>query len=166
MRVQEGKCLVPKRSSGSPPAQPGTLRNYLTSGDELHMIKLKKLVLSTAVVATAAVPIVASSPAHAAGSYYGCPYGAVCIYNNCSYSSGISNTYWSYGATPLYNQYGHKRLLNNQYDGAKAAVATNASASNPNGFGDWLYPVESTPSGWDYSACINMDPMNYVVLKA
>ncbi len=77
------------------------------------------LALSTAAVLTG------TTQAQAAGTWDGCPYGAVCIYpENVTPSSSPYPTYifYSYGFHPIYNQYGNHWVYNNQYDGAVAEL--------------------------------------------
>ena len=98
-----------------------------------------------------AVP--AGGSAQAAGTYAGCPAGAVCVYPNASWNNGHpAQVYWSYGAHNLSNQYGVHRVFNNQVGGAHAWLCKSYNAVNctpyPKG-----YPIEAyTYSDYDLTA--------------
>jgi len=109
-------------------------------------------------VATAALVLAATAgTASASGSYYGCPYGAVCIYNNGDPNSGIESggIYWSYGAHNLSNQYGYHYVVNNQYGGAWVETCTGY-----NGTGDG----ETIIYGEPYGDSLYLTPINSIVL--
>ncbi|MFE6100842.1 hypothetical protein [Streptomyces laurentii] len=79
---------------------------------------------SMATVGAVATLMTGAGNAAAAGSLYGCPSGAVCVYaEGKDPSSGtLTHTYWSYGAHNLSNQYGWHAVVNNQTGGASADV--------------------------------------------
>ncbi|BAU85281.1 hypothetical protein SLA_4393 [Streptomyces laurentii] len=85
-----------------------------------------KVVLGASVATVGAVATLmtgaGSANAAAAGSLYGCPSGAVCVYaeDQVANSSTLTHTYWSYGAHNLSNQYGWHWVINNQTGGASA----------------------------------------------
>lgn len=78
---------------------------------------MKSLLLAAVAMTAAALPLTVTSPAHAAGTVYGCPYGAVCVYpENAGWNgSHPSLIFYSYGAHNLSNQLGRHYVLNNQY---------------------------------------------------
>ncbi|NBM18188.1 hypothetical protein [Streptomyces sp. GC420] len=90
---------------------------------------MRKIMRGAAALATTAAAVLAFSSAAeakpAADEWYGCPYGAVCIYpQNQNPPVSPSHTYWSYGAHNLSNQVGNHWVLNNQYGGASASLCT------------------------------------------
>ena len=87
------------------------------------MNRIRRIAAATGAVAclTALAAASVAQPAAAAGTKYGCPYGAVCIYpRNAPLTAGPQpgGIYYSYGAHNLSNQYGYHRIYNNQYGGA------------------------------------------------
>ncbi len=104
--------------------------------------------------ATAAVPT--TTAAQAAGTIQGCPSGYVCLYPNASWNNGHPSQIWyTYGAHNLSNQFGVKRIFNNQTDGA---IARTCTGFNGVGCGDAL-PVMVYRDE-------NFTPINSVVLAA
>ncbi|REK90341.1 hypothetical protein DY245_11065 [Streptomyces inhibens] len=92
---------------------------------------MKRAGLVATAVAALVVPAgvvvgTAGTAAAAAGTYEGCPYGAVCIYpQNAGWNGGHpSLVYYSYGAHNLSNQFGTHRIFNNQSGGATVRVCT------------------------------------------
>ncbi len=60
----------------------------------------------------------ATTPAHASGTeWYGCPVGAVCLYEGLLPNPGRILYVWWEGANQMHNVYGDHLLLNNQTDG-------------------------------------------------
>lgn len=113
-----------------------------------------------AVMAVGMVAAVTAGPASAApdaGSYYGCPYGAACIYNTSDPNSGIESggIYWSYGAHNLSNQFGDHYVVNNQYGGAWVELCTGY-----NGTGDGDAIIYGEP----YGDSFGLGPINSLVL--
>ncbi|MFF7445637.1 MULTISPECIES: hypothetical protein [unclassified Streptomyces] len=95
--------------------------------------------------------------ARADATYYGCPYGAVCIYNTANPDSGIENggVYWAYGPHNLSNQYGDHYVVNNQYGGAWVELCT---GYNGTGRGEAI--IFAAP----YGSVQNLGPINSIVL--
>jgi len=60
------------------------------------------------------------------GTYQGCPSGAVCVYpQDAGWNNGHpSDSYYSYGAHNLVNQFGTHRIFNNQTGGANMRNCT------------------------------------------
>lgn len=83
-----------------------------------------------------AITTVGTTSAHAAGTYQGCPYGAVCIYpENTGWNNGQpSHFYYAYGYHNLSNQYGTHRVFNNQSDGATARTCTGYNGTGCEGY--------------------------------
>jgi hypothetical protein len=87
---------------------------------------MRRILKTTAAIglaagATLATATVSAPAAQAAGTYQGCPSGAVCVYPDASWNGGRpSYVFYSYGGHNLSNQYGTHRVFNNQYGGAKA----------------------------------------------
>lgn len=110
-----------------------------------------------AIAAAGLVIAATAGSASASGSYDGCPYGAVCIYNNGSPDSGIESggIYWSYGAHNLSNQYGNHYVVNNQYGGAWVEMCTGY-----NGTGDGNEIIYGEP----YGDSIDLTPINSIWL--
>lgn len=114
-------------------------------------------------VGTAAAAVLTVGAAHAApagaatpaGSWAGCPDGAVCVYpENQNPAVSPSLTLWSYGAHNLSGEYGFHYVLNNQYGGAHAELCTGY-----NGTGT-CYDDMAPQAGW-YA---NLTPVNSIVL--
>lgn len=62
-----------------------------------------------------------AAPAEAAGTTYGCPSGAVCVYpRNAQLTAGPKRggIYYAYGVHNFVNEVGYHRIFNNQYGGA------------------------------------------------
>jgi hypothetical protein len=118
----------------------------------------------TAATALALLSPVAVTPALAAGAYHGCPYGAVCVYPDNSYNGDQpALIFESYGPHNLQNQFGEKRVVNNQYGGAIAWFCTGydgtGSAVLP-----WLSgTIEEGSMSSEFSG-IDFGPINSVVL--
>jgi len=76
--------------------------------------------------AAGAMTSIGATGAQAAGTYQGCPYGAVCVYpQGADWNGGHpSDVYYSYGAHNLSNQTGTHIVFNNQSDGATAHLCT------------------------------------------
>ncbi|MEP6649827.1 MAG: hypothetical protein ABJA74_07915 [Lapillicoccus sp.] len=111
--------------------------------------------LAAGVVATASVAVAA--PAHAAGTKYGCPYGAVCIYpQNADFTAGpeAGGIYYSYGPHNLVNQFGLHHFYNNQYGGAGFKVCAGYNGVNCSG-------VARATGGY---AFYDLTPINSIVL--
>lgn len=117
-----------------------------------------RLAVSAVAVAGSLVALT-TAPASAASNatYYGCPYGAVCIYNNADPNSGIQSggVYWAYGAHNLSNQFGDHYVVNNQYGGAWVELCT---GYNGTGRG------ESIIFGAPYGNVENLSPINSIFL--
>jgi hypothetical protein len=112
----------------------------------------------TAAVAPAAQAAEAQVPAKtAAGTYQGCPYGAVCIYpRDTGWNNGHpSNIYYSYGVHKLSNQIGVHMVFNNQYGGASAYLCKTYSGTDC----PWYYP-QYTANNYD------LTPINSIKLVA
>ncbi|UQW99400.1 hypothetical protein [Streptomyces sp. RerS4] len=96
------------------------------------------IMMRAAVAGTAALALsLPATAAHgvedsvAAGTYQGCPSGYVCLYPNASWNGGRPTYKWyTYGAHNLGNQFGVKRLFNNQTGGA---IARNCTGYNGTG---------------------------------
>ncbi len=86
--------------------------------------------------AAATITTVGATGAQAAGTYEGCPYGAVCIYpQNTGWNGGSpSYFYYSYGAHNLSNQLGTHRVFNNQSGGATARTCTGYNGTGCQGY--------------------------------
>jgi hypothetical protein len=84
----------------------------------------------------------------------GCPAGAVCIYPGAGWNNDQpSLVFWSYGAHNLSNQFGRKRIYNNQIEGAMARTCSGYNGKDCLGY---LFAGESV----DY----DFTPINSVVL--
>ena len=79
---------------------------------------------SAASAAVATTMLTGAGAAHAASDLYGCPSGAVCVYqqDQPASSSTLTNTYYSYGAHNFVNQVGYHWVINNQTDGASTTL--------------------------------------------
>lgn len=97
------------------------------------MHRITKVAVGAALaVAAGGVSLAAAPSAHAAGTYEGCPYGAVCVYPNASWNGGHpSAEYWSRGAHNLSNQFGVHRVFNNQYGGWYATLNKGYNGKDP-----------------------------------
>ncbi|QQM40286.1 hypothetical protein JEQ17_12940 [Streptomyces liliifuscus] len=117
-----------------------------------------RLAVSAVAVAGSLVAVTAG-PASASSndSAYGCPYGAVCIYNNADPNSGIQSggVYWAYGPHNLSNQFGNHYVMNNQYGGAWVELCTGYNGTGRGksiifagyGFVEDLSPINSIALG-------------------
>ncbi|MFD7155669.1 hypothetical protein ACFV9C_13770 [Kribbella sp. NPDC059898] len=120
-----------------------------------NLRKLSKPLAATALAAgTIAAVTTVAAPAQAAGTYEGCPYGAVCVYPNGSWANGHPTyIFYSYGPHKIYNQYGTHRVFNNQYGGAGSWICKGADGTNCTNYNaQYTY--------WDY----NLTPINSVKL--
>ncbi|MCX5329128.1 MULTISPECIES: hypothetical protein [unclassified Streptomyces] len=110
----------------------------------------------SAVAVAGSLIAVTAGPASATHTDYGCPYGAVCLYNNADPNSGIQNggVYWAYGPHNLSNQYGDHYVMNNQYDDAWVELCT---GYNGTGRGTTIISA-----GWGFPQ--NLSPINSIVL--
>jgi hypothetical protein len=123
---------------------------------------MRKMMSAFAALATAATAVVAMSGAAQAApasgvTVYGCPSGAVCIYGEGVYppnNPNPTNVYYSYGAHPLYNQYGYHYVLNNQYGGASASLCKTSSGT------DCPYTIPQ-----DYWGNYYLTPINSITLN-
>lgn len=91
--------------------------------------------IASAIAATGLAAVLSiiptATPAQAAGTYQGCPYGYVCIYPNASWNNGKpSLKYYYYGVYNLSGQFGMKRIFNNQWGGAVARVCEGYNGVN------------------------------------
>lgn len=95
---------------------------------------LGKLMAALPLIAGAAL-FSAAPNASAAGTYKGCPYGAVCIYpQNAGWNGGHperGGVYFSYGAHNLSNQFGNHYVFNNQYGGASVTLNKGYNGRSP-----------------------------------
>jgi hypothetical protein len=110
----------------------------------------------SAVAVAGSLMAVTAGPASAAHNDYGCPYGAVCLYNTADPNSGIQSggVYWAYGPHNLSNQYGDHFVMNNQYDSAWVELCT---GYNGTGRGTTIIYA-----GWGFPQ--NLSPINSLVL--
>lgn len=98
--------------------------------------------LVATVLLTTGLTVATGTAAQAAGEYAGCPYGAVCVYPNASWNNNRpSLVFWSYGGHNLSNQFGVKRVFNNQYGGAHAWLCKQYNGANCTPFPKG-YPIE------------------------
>ncbi|MBO3747331.1 hypothetical protein J5X84_14740 [Streptosporangiaceae bacterium NEAU-GS5] len=111
---------------------------------------------------TAAQAKQATQATQAGGTYLGCPYGAVCIYTDTTFSHR-TQTFWSYGPHNLVNQFGRRPVVNNQYGGATATLCYGYNGVNCDP-GWTLPPVEGTACIACYSLP-DLTPFNSIVLN-
>ena len=110
--------------------------------------------IASALAAATLLSGVAATAADA-GTYQGCPRGYVCLYPGAGWNNGRpSAKYYYYGTYNLRNQYGVKRLFNNQTGRAKAYVC---NGWNGNG------PCSTPLSPWTYFD-YNFTPINSIKL--
>jgi hypothetical protein len=115
-----------------------------------------------AAVAIATAILTTATPAQADSTVYGCPAGAVCIYNGASPDTGIEPgaIYWTYGPHNLHNQYGDHAVINNQTGGAWLTFC-----EGYNGTGPWSMSeapnASLPPSTWDY----DLTTINSIILS-
>ncbi|MCX3059466.1 hypothetical protein [Streptomyces beihaiensis] len=111
---------------------------------------------------TAAGALLWAPSAHAAtdssvsaqGTYEGCPSGYVCMYPNASWNGGVpEHKYYTYGVHKLYNEYGSRRIFNNQTGGATERECKNSDGTN---CGSKLLP-------WTYRD-VDITPINSIRL--
>ncbi|HZX06208.1 hypothetical protein [Kribbella sp.] len=97
-----------------------------------NLRKLSKPLAATALAAgTIAAAATVAAPAQAAGTYEGCPYGAVCVYPGAGWNGGHPTyVFYSYGPHKIYNQYGLHRVFNNQYGGATSWLCKGSDGTN------------------------------------
>lgn len=91
-----------------------------------------------------------------AGTYQGCPSGAVGIYSqNAGWNNGNpSDTYYAYGPHNLVNQFGMHRIFNNQTGGATVRVCTGYNGAGRQGY---------LPAGWYMD--LDLTPINSITLE-
>lgn len=118
-------------------------------------------VLATVAVLGSVQMITAAAPAQAASDFAGCPSGAVCIYEDGDVNhlsvAYITDTYWSYGAHNLVNQFNDHWVVNNQYGGPNATAVVCYGYNGSNCTGDTI------PPGWGFVE--NLTPINSIVLN-
>ncbi|WP_067641519.1 hypothetical protein [Actinomadura latina] len=98
----------------------------------------------------------------AGGPWLGCPYGAVCIYTDTTFSH-ITQTFWSYGPHNLVNQYGRRPIVNNQYGGATATLCYGYNGTNCDP--GWTIPPKEGTSCATCYALPYLTPYNSIVLN-
>jgi hypothetical protein len=111
----------------------------------------------TVVAAVTLVAAISAPSAEAAGTKYGCPYGAVCIYpQNAELTAGPEpgGIYYSYGPHNLVNQYGYHIIYNNQYGGAGFKVCLDYNGGRCSGVARATGPYPP----------YNLTPINSIVL--
>ncbi|MET9296616.1 hypothetical protein [Streptomyces sp. NPDC003077] len=115
----------------------------------------KAAALTFAVGALATTGMLNAGAAQAAGSWHGCPSGAVCVYpQNAGWNGDRpSLVFYSYGAHNLSNQYGQHYVANNQTGGATARTCTGYNGTGCEGY---LYPGTFIDK--------DMTPINSIVL--
>jgi hypothetical protein len=90
--------------------------------DERKLMKVRPAfgAVAAALLLATGTTVMATPVATAAGSFHGCPYGAVCVYPGANLSTGPEpgGIYWRYGSHNLNNQFGEHAVINNQYGGA------------------------------------------------
>ncbi|MEU3319432.1 hypothetical protein [Streptomyces sp. NPDC006785] len=92
--------------------------------------------------------------AQAAATSHGCPSGYVCLYPNASWNGDQpSLKFYTYGTHKIYNQFGMKRLFNNQTGGAKAYACKGSDGTNCLG-------NQAAGTYWDY----DITPINSIKL--
>jgi hypothetical protein len=120
---------------------------------------MRKIIGTLAAVglATGVVTAVVAPAAQAAGTYQGCPYGAVCVYpQNAGWNNGQpSLVFWSYGAHKLSNQVGNHYVFNNQSGGATSWVCKGSNGTD--------CPAGNNAYTW---AEYNLTPINSIKLVA
>lgn len=140
----------------------------MLGGKNVVKIKLRALVTTAAATMGIAATLAGSASATAAparaaaGTYLGCPYGAVCIYTDTTFSH-ITQTFWSYGPHNLVNQFGRRPVVNNQYGGATATLCYGYNGTNCDP-GWTIPPVEGTPCSACY-ALPDLTLFNSIVLN-
>ncbi|WP_406738114.1 hypothetical protein OG365_17170 [Streptomyces sp. NBC_00853] len=112
-------------------------------------------VAATAVLALG-TGVLAASPAHAAGSWHGCPSGAVCIYpQDAGWNNDRpSQVYWE-GVYRLYGQEGTHFVVNNQTGGWVDRLCYDSYGSNCDAY------VQPPGTTWQ----LNLSPMNSIKLS-
>lgn len=113
--------------------------------------------------------VVTALPAEASGQYNGCAYGDVCMYTLDGWHNGTPQHHWtSYGYHALYNEWGTRVILDNQYPtlaGNPASyVCTAQRASTCErilGTGPGVDPAGAEERTYQYG---NIDSINYIRL--
>jgi hypothetical protein len=99
------------------------------------MRNITRVATALAFTAGALTTIGVSGTQAATTTVQGCPSGAVCIYPNASWNGGRpSHFYYSYGAHNLSNQFGVKRIFNNQTGGATMRTCTGYNGQGCQGY--------------------------------
>jgi hypothetical protein len=99
----------------------------------MGMVTRRVAAAGLAVAAVVGVQTLVAPSAEAAGTYQGCPYGAVCVYpQNAGWNGGHPSLFfYSYGAHNLSNQYGNHYVFNNQYGGASSTLNKGYNGASP-----------------------------------
>lgn len=123
------------------------------------MHRMRRLgVILAALTSMVGLGLATSSTAQAAPSgaqdYAGCATGYACIYPDASWNSNPTNSYYTYGVHPLYNQYGDHRVFNNQTGGAVVRLCVDYAGTN------CTVPL-GTFSYWD----VDLTPYNSIKLS-
>ena len=93
------------------------------------------LTMATAALSATAFAGMAGSatadPGTQGENHFGCPYGAVCLYEGHSWNNNTpEHVYWTYGVHQLENEFGPHRIYNNQSGGATAAHCDGADGTD------------------------------------
>lgn len=111
---------------------------------------------AAALAAAAVISLGPATVAQAAGTYQGCPYGAVCVYpQNAGWNGGHpSLVFYSYGPHNLSNQFGKHLVFNNQSGGASSTLNKGYNGANP------VWRINA----FNYTPNYDMTPINSITL--
>ncbi|MFD9728555.1 hypothetical protein [Streptomyces sp. NPDC059072] len=119
-------------------------------------LRTKLATVAAAGVMALGTGVLAAGPAQAAGSWHGCPSGAVCIYpRDAGWNNDRpSNVYWD-GVYKLYNQVGMHFVVNNQTDGWVDRICYDSYGSSCDSY------VQPPGTTW----WVDLTPMNSIKLS-
>lgn len=98
----------------------------------MKLSTVTKGILAASAVGVAAASTLATTPAQASNhTYHGCPYGYVCIYQSRADVNSGHYTYGfvSYGGHNIYNQYGTKYFVDNQFGATGLGLCAKANGA-------------------------------------
>ena len=152
----------------------GCIRSSATAcagSPEVRGSKIIRVRLAAAAAVVGLSFLVTPAVAHAeassrSDSWFGCPSGAVCIFNGPDKESGVDLAFWSYGPHNLSNVFGNRLWFNNQYgsphpwaylckgyNGTGGQISAVGSGGGVDDFGPVNSVIVGRPGGYPGDGC-------------